>query len=80
MNHAAMQIRAATIHSSHDRIHIAILASQYDTYHDTLFRLQIISNCMKNILWGSTKVLTIFQSLFEMVHSHILNIIFVKVS
>ena len=65
------------IHSPHDTICIAILASQYNTYRDTLVRLEIISNCMRSILWWSTKVL---QSLFEMVQSQILNIIFVKVS
>ena len=53
-------IRAATIHSPHDTICIAILASQYDTCRDTLFRLEIFSNCMWIILWCSTKVLTIF--------------------
>ena len=46
-------IRAATIHSPHDTVHIAILASQYDMYRDTLFRLEIISNCMRIILWSS---------------------------
>ena len=62
--------RAATIHSPYDTICIAILASQYDTYRDTLFRLEVISICMRIILWWSTKVLTRLQSLFEMVHSH----------
>ena len=70
--------RAATIHSPHDTIRIAILASRYDTYRNTLFRLEIIGNCMRIILWSSTIVFTILQSLFEMVHSHIFNI-FVKV-
>ena len=42
--------RAAMIHSPHDTIRIAILASRYDTYRDTLFRLEIISNCMRLIL------------------------------
>ena len=70
--------RTATIHSPHDRICIAILASRYDTYRDTLFRLAIISNCMRIILCSSTMVFTILQSLFEMVHSHNFNI-FVKV-
>ena len=70
--------RAATIHSPHDTIRIAILASRYDTYRDTLFRLEIISNCMRIILWRSTMVFTILQSLFEMVHSHMFSI-FVKV-
>ena len=70
--------RAATIHSPHDTIRIAILASWYDTYRDTLFRLEIISNCMRIILWSSTMVFTILQSLFEIVHSHMFNI-FVKV-
>ena len=67
-----------TIHSTHDKIRIAILASRYDTYRDTLFRLEIISNCMRIILWSSTMVFTILQSLFEMVLSHMFNI-FVKV-
>ena len=66
--------RAATIHSPHDTIRIAILASRYDTYHDTLLILEIISNCMRIILWSSTLVFTILQSLFEMVHSHMFNI------
>ena len=70
--------RAATINSPHDTIHIAILASRYDSYRNTLFRHEIISNCMRIKLWSSTMVLTILQSLFEMVHSHMLNI-FVKV-
>ena len=72
--------RAATIHSPHDMIRIAILASRYATFRDTLFRLETINNCMWIILWWSTKVLTILQSLFEMVHRHRLYIIFVKVS
>ena len=42
--------RSATIHSPHDTMRIAILASRYDTYRDTLFRLEIISNCMRIIL------------------------------
>ena len=67
--------RAATIHSPHDTIRIEILASRYDTYRDTRFRLEIISNCMRIILY----VFTILQSLFEMVYNHIFNI-FVKVS
>ena len=45
--------RAATIHSPHDTICIAILASRYDTYRDTLFRLEIISNRMRILLWCS---------------------------
>ena len=45
--------RAATIHSTHDTIRIAILASRYNTYRDTLFRVEIISNCMRIILWCS---------------------------
>ena len=53
------------IHSTHDTIRIAMLASRYDTYRDTLFRLEIISNCMRIILWSSTMVFTILQSLFE---------------
>ena len=69
--------RAATIHSPHDTIRITIFASRYDTHRDTLFRLEIISNCMRIILWCSTMVFTILRSLFEMVH--IFNI-FVKVS
>ena len=28
-------IRAELIHSPHDKVHIAILVSQYDTYRDT---------------------------------------------
>ena len=67
-------IRAATIHSPHDTIRIAILASRYNTYRDTLFRLEIISNCIRIIQWCSTIVFTKLQSLFEMVQS------FVKVS
>ena len=70
--------RAATIHSTHDTIRIAILDSRYDTYRDTLLRLEIISNCMRIILWSSTIVFTILQSLFEMVPSRLFNI-FVKV-
>ena len=62
------------MHSPHDTIHIAILAARYDMYYDTLFRLEIISNCMRIILWSSTMVFTILQSLFEMVHSHKFNI------
>ena len=73
-----LDTRAATIHSPHDTIYIAILDSRYDKYRDTLFRLETISNCMRIILWSSTMVITIFQSLFEMVHSHMFNI-FVKV-
>ena len=59
--------RAATIHSPHDTIRIAILTSRYDTYRDTLFRLEIISKRMRILLWCSTMVFTILQSLFEMV-------------
>ena len=51
----------------HDTIRIAICFSR-----DNQLLVWII-------LW-STKVLTILQSLFEMVRSHRLNIIFVKVS
>ena len=40
--------RAATIHSPHDTIRIVILTSQYDTYRDTLFRLEIISKLHEN--------------------------------
>ena len=69
--------RAATIHSPHDTIRIAILASRYVSYRDTLFRLEIISNCMRIILWSSTMVFTKLQSLFGMVHSHMFNL-FVK--
>ena len=60
--------RAAMIHSPHDTIRIAILASRYDTYRNTLFRLEIISNRLRILLWCSTMVFTILQSLFEMVH------------
>ena len=49
----ALNTRAATIHSPHDTIHIAILASRYDTYRDTLFRLEMISNHMRILLWCS---------------------------
>ena len=45
--------RAATIHSPHDTIRIVILASRYDTYRDTLFRLEIISNRLRILLWCS---------------------------
>ena len=44
---AIVIIKAAMIHSPHEMIHTVILASRYDTYHDTLFRLEIISNCMR---------------------------------
>ena len=54
----------ATIHTHQDMIHIMILASLYDTNCDMLFRFEIISNCMRIILWLSTKVLTILQNLF----------------
>ena len=69
--------RAATICSLHDTIRITILASRYDIYRDTLFRLEIISNCMRIILWSSTMVFTILQSLLEIVQSYVN--IFVKV-
>ena len=68
-------IKAATIHSPHSTIRIGILASRYDTYRNTLFRLEIISNYMSIILWWS-----ILHSLFEIVLSHRLKILFVKVS
>ena len=71
------KIRISILASQYD-IRISILASQYDTHRDTLFRLKTISNCMWIILWWSMKVLTILQSLFEMVHW--LFIVFVKVS
>ena len=62
--------KAATIHSPHDMIRIAILASRYDTHRDTLFRLGIISDCMSIIQWYSTMVFIKLQSLFEMVQSY----------
>ena len=63
----------------HDKIHIAILASRYNMYSDTLFRLEIISNCMRIILrWSTSAHHT--QSFFEMVHSPSLSFIFVKFS
>ena len=60
------------IHSPQDRIRIAILASRYNTYRYTLLRLEIISNCMVNKGAHHT------SKLFEMVHSHWLDIICVK--
>ena len=68
--------RSATIHSPHDMIHILVLSSQYAMYRNTLSRLEIINKCVRIILWWSTMVCTLLQSLFEMVHSHSLNIIF----
>ena len=42
--------RAATILSPHDTIRIGILASRNDAYRHTLFRLEIISNCMRHTM------------------------------
>ena len=44
----SVTIRAAMIHSPHDRIRIMIFVSWYDTYCDTLFRHEIISKCMRS--------------------------------